>query len=165
MPAIEAGKEAPAFQLPLMEGGTFSLADALTQGPVVLAFFKISCPVCQFTLPYLERIYQATVGKKVAIVGISQNSKVDTAAFARQYNITFPIALDDTRKYPVSNSYGLTNVPTLFYIARDREIEISSVGWSKSDVEQLAHSISEYTRMEKINVIRPGEEVPGFTAG
>jgi hypothetical protein len=37
--------------------------------------------------------------------------------------------------YPVSNAYGLTNVPTIFWIAQDGEIEVSSVGWVKADFE------------------------------
>jgi peroxiredoxin len=165
MAAIIAGKEAPVFQLPLLTGGSFSLRDALTQGPVVLAFFKISCPVCQFTFPYLERIHRAANGKNVAIVGVSQNSKEDSAAFAREYDLTFPIALDDTRKYPVSNSYGITNVPTIFYIAPDREIEVSSVGWSKDDLQAIAGKISEQVKLGNIEVIQSGEDVPSYKAG
>jgi len=165
MAAIEAGKQAPFFSLPLMSGGSFSLADALKQGPVVLAFFKISCPVCQFAFPYLERLHGLARVNKVSIIGVSQNSKEDTTAFARQYGLTFPIALDDPKRYPVSNSYGLTNVPTIFYIPKDGEIEISSVGWSRADIEQIARKIGEGKPGANVEVIRPGEEVPAFRAG
>ncbi|HUN88933.1 MAG TPA: TlpA disulfide reductase family protein [Terriglobales bacterium] len=165
MAAIEAGKAAPSFSLPLVSGGAFSLSDALKQGPVVLAFFKISCPVCQFALPYLERTHKAVKGKKVSIIGVSQNSKEDSTAFARQYGLTFPIVLDDPRKYPASNAYGITNVPTVFYIAPDHEIEISSVGWSKADIEQIARKIGEETRTARVEVIHTGEDVPAFKAG
>lgn len=165
MAAIEAGKQAPFFSLPLMSGASFSLADALKQGPVVLAFFKISCPVCQFAFPYLERLHGLARVNKVSIIGVSQNNKEDTAAFARQYGITFPIALDDPKRYPVSNSYGLTNVPTVFYIAKDGEIEVSSVGWSRADIEQIGRKIGEGKPGANVEVIRPGEEVPAFRAG
>jgi len=165
MAAIESGKQAPAFALPLMSGGNFSLAEALGRGPVVLAFFKISCPVCQFAFPYLERLHQAAKGKNVTIVGVSQNGKEDTAAFAKQYGITFPLALDNPRNYPVSNAYGLTNVPTVFYLAKDGEIEVSSVGWSKGDLEQIARKIADVTHLAKIEVIHAGEDVPAFRAG
>ena len=42
-----------------------------------------------------------------------------------------------TRSYPASNAYGLTNVPTIFWIAQDGEIEVSSVGWVKADFEEI----------------------------
>ena len=66
-----------------------------------------------------------------------RTGKKDTAAFLKQYGITFPVLLDDTASYPVSNAYGLTNVPTIFWIAQDGEIEISSVGWIRKEMEEL----------------------------
>ena len=165
MATIDAGKQAPAVSLPTMSGGQFSLAESRGRGPVVLAFFKVSCPVCQFAFPYLERLHQAARQRNVTVVGISQNSKEDTAAFTRQYGITFPIALDDPRKYPASNAYGLTNVPSVFYVGKDGEIEISSVGWSKDDLVQIARKIADQARSGKIEIIRPGEDVPAFKAG
>ena len=120
-----------------MNGKQFSLREALARGPVWPAFFKISCPTCQYAFPFLQRIYQAHGNKNVTIVGISQNEKKDTATFLKQYGVTFPILLDDTRTYPCLNAYGLTNVPSIFWIAPDGEIEISSVGWSRKDVEEF----------------------------
>ena len=134
MPALSAGSAAPEFTLQTMDGGQFDLRQALSRGPVLAVFFKISCPVCQFALPYVERLHKAYAGKNVTIVGVSQNTKSDTANFLRQYGISFPVLLDDTSSYPVSNDYGLTNVPTLFWIEQDGEIGVSSVGWSRSDM-------------------------------
>jgi cytochrome c biogenesis protein CcmG/thiol:disulfide interchange protein DsbE len=166
MPALIAGKEAPAFTLNDMKGETFSLADALQQGPVVLAFFKITCPVCQYALPYLERLHQAFKGKdEVTIVGVSQNNKSDTALFLREYGITFPILLDDPGKYAVSNAYGLTNVPTTFYVDASGEIRLSSVGWSRADMDQLAVLLADAANTPIHPVFRPGEEVADFRAG
>src|SRR5436309_13014246 len=133
MPTVAVGKTAPPFELASMDGKTYLLRDALAQGPVVAAFFKVSCPTCQYTFPYLEQLYKAYGNKNVILVGVSQNDKKDTAAFVREYGITFPILLDDIRTYSVSNAFGLTNVPTIFWIARDGEIEICSVGWVKND--------------------------------
>jgi len=165
MPALTKGKSAPAIELPTLEGGRFSLQDALAKGPVVLAFFKISCPVCQYALPFLERIYQAAKGKDVTIIGVSQNSKKDTAFFNKQYGINFPVALDDPAHYAVSNAYGLTNVPTFFYVNEDGVIEISAVGWSRPDLEEIARRISERSRMATITFVKPGEDVPAFRGG
>lgn len=165
MDALEAGKKAPQFRLPLTGGGEIWLDQALQKGPVVVAFFKISCPVCQFALPYLERIHQAAKGKNVTILGISQNSQKDTLFFNRQYGISFPAALDDPKGYAVSNAYGITSVPTIFYIGQDGTIGISSVGWAKDDVLEIARRVSELGKMAEIPVIRPGEDVPAFRGG
>ena len=166
MPALEAGLAAPKFKLPAMKGSPFSLEDALRHGPVVLAFFKISCPVCQFTFPYLERLHQSLKGQKSPlVVGISQNNQQHTEGFLRDFGITFPTLLDDPKGYPVSNAYGITNVPTLFYVGQDGMIEVSSVGWSRNDLSKIAQLTVQSAKIANIAVFRPGEQVPEFKAG
>ena len=59
MAALDRGTTAPDFSLPTIDGKQFSLREALTHGPVVAAFFKISCPTCQYAFPFLQRIYEA----------------------------------------------------------------------------------------------------------
>jgi peroxiredoxin len=165
MAALEQGVKAPAIHLPLIGGMQFSLEQALKRGPVLAVFFKISCPVCQMALPHLERIYQAVKGTDVSVVGVSQNSAKDTQFFMRQYGITFPIALDDPKDYAVSNAYGLTNVPSIFYIGEGGTIDISCVGWSRKDVDEIARLISEREKIAPISFVQPGENVPAFQAG
>lgn len=165
MAALVTGATAPDFTLPTMDGKPFSLHDALAQGPVLAAFFKVSCPTCQYTFPFLQRIYQARVNKAVTIVGISQNSKKDTAAFMKEYGITFPILLDDTSSYPVSNAYGLTNVPTMFWIAPDGEIEISSVGWIRKEMEEFHQRAAQASVGGPTPLFHRGEQIADFRAG
>jgi peroxiredoxin len=165
MAALGTGTLAPDFTLPAMDEKEFSLKDALARGPVLAAFFKISCPVCQFAFPFLERVYKAYGNRKLTVVGISQNEKKDTAAFIKEYGVTFPVLLDDTHSYPVSNAYGLTNVPSIFWIAQDGEIEISSVGWLRKDIDAFNAKAAESTGEQPIAVFKAGESVPDFRAG
>ena len=165
MAALSSGVKAPEFTLPLLNGGNFSLKDALERGPVLLAFFKISCPVCQFTFPYLQRLYKAYGKGPVSIVGVSQDDAKATQAFVREFGVTFPVALDDVRSYPVSNPYGLTNVPTLFFIEPSSEIKISSVGWSRTDYEQIGRELAEAAEIAQTALIGRNESVPDFKAG
>ena len=165
MAALTAASAAPDFTLATTDGSTFSLKDALSQGPVVLAFFKISCPVCQYALPFLERIYKSHGHSGVTIVGVSQDKQRDSKAFMQEYGVTFPVLLDDTNSYPVSNAYGLTNVPTIFWIGQGGKIEISSVGWSRTDVEEIHRRISDLNRMKPVPLFQPGEDVRDFRAG
>jgi peroxiredoxin len=165
MPALAPGTQAPDFTLPSMDDKSFSLRAALARGPVLAAFFKISCPTCQYAFPFLQRIHEAHENKAVTIVGISQNTKKDTAAFIKEYGISFPVLLDDTHSYPVSNAYGLTNVPTIFWIAPEGDIEISSVGWVRKELEEFnqraAQALSEATKP----LFLPEEHIADFRAG
>ncbi|HYL15283.1 MAG TPA: TlpA disulfide reductase family protein [Terriglobales bacterium] len=165
MAALTPGTSAPDFTLPSVDGKKFSLKETLARGPVVVAFFKVSCPVCQYALPYLERIYKVYGNKKVTIVGVSQDKQRDTLAFIQEYGITFPVLLDDTNSYPVSNAYSLTNVPTVFWIAEDGEIAISSVGWSRKDVEDMHQKAAEELGAGVVPLFKPGEDVRDFRAG
>ena len=165
MPALTRGRVAPDFSLPAMDGKSFSLKQALSQGPVLTAFFKISCPVCQYALPFLERIYQNSGSKGVTIVGVSQDNQRDTNAFMKEFGITFPVLVEDPTSYQVSNAYALTNVPSIFWIAPDGEIGISSVGWSRPDIEQIHRQMSEIGGVVPQSLFRPGEDVRDFRAG
>ena len=165
MPALGKGRTAPDFTLNSLDGKPFSLRDALARGPVVLVFFKVSCPTCQYALPFYERLFQAYKDRHVTMVGVSQNNAEDTAAFAKEFGVKFPLLLDDTTTYPVSNAYGLTNVPTVFWIARDGEIELSSVGWVKSEFEEVNLRMAESSAMAKAFVYRPGEDVRDYRGG
>src|SRR5712671_2540778 len=109
MAALVAGAKAPEIELNALDGKRVSLKDELARRPVVLAFFKVSCPTCQYAFPFLERLYQAYRDKGVALVGVSQNTAKDTMTFNKEFGVTFPVLLDDTSSYPVSNAYGLTN--------------------------------------------------------
>lgn len=166
MSALIAGSTASDFTLPTTDGKSVSLYKLLEQGPVVLAFFKISCPVCQFAFPFYERLAQAHKNTKVSFLGISQNNASDTKAFAREYGVTFPIALDnEANHYAVSNAYGLTNVPTLFFVAPSGEIEVSSVGWSKAEVDEVSAKLAAVRQEHPPTLWRNGEDVPAFRAG
>jgi peroxiredoxin len=116
MTNIVAGNIAPNFSLKSLDEKEFSLNKLMERGPVVAVFFKISCPVCQFTFPFLERLYKRYGGDGVTFLGISQDDARATKSFAKEYGITFPMLIDDENGYLVSNAYGLTNVPTIFLI-------------------------------------------------
>ncbi len=165
MAALTTGNHAPDFELRAMDGRRFVLHEELAHGPIVLAFFKVSCPTCQYAFPFLERLERAYGHKGVRIFGVSQNNPRDTAAFIKEFGVTFPVLLDDTEKYPASNAYGLTNVPTIFWIAQDGEIEISSVGWVKADFAAINRKMAETGQTSPAAVFQPGEDVRDFRAG
>src|SRR4051812_15154113 len=93
------GTRAPGFRLAKLDGGEVALADLIAEGPVLLVFFKISCPVCQMAMPYLDRLYRAGL----PIYGVSQNSPEDTLEFNRHFGVTFPTLLDsEDDNFPAS---------------------------------------------------------------
>jgi peroxiredoxin len=144
---LQAGDRAPS--LPLLE-------EVLAGGPALLAFFKVSCPVCQFTFPFLERIAKSG---SMRVFGVSQDDAKATARFAKEFGVTFPMLLDqEPAGYPASNAFGVSTVPTLFLIDTSGVVALSSEGFLKRDLADLG-------RRAGVEVFRQDENVPEWKAG
>jgi len=166
MTHIVAGNMAPEFSLKALDGKEYLLQELIQRGPVVAAFFKVSCPVCQFTFPFLERIYKRYGGDGVTFLGISQDDVRATKDFAKEYGVTFPILLDPKEKnYAASNAYGLTNVPTIFLIESDGSVKISCMGFDKNDLESIAEELAERRKIAPSPIFLASESVPDHKPG
>ncbi len=166
MTHIVAGNAAPAFSLKALDGKEYSLQSLTQKGAVVAAFFKVSCPVCQFTFPYLERLYKRYGGDGVTFLGISQDDARDTKEFAKEFGATFPIVLDEKQKgYPASNAYGLSMVPTIFLIESDGSVKISCMGFDKKDLESIARELAERKKIAPAALFRTDESIPANKPG
>src|SRR6267378_622968 len=165
MTHIVAGNTAPGFSLKALDNKEYSLNALMERGPVIAAFFKISCPVCQFTSPFLERLYKRYGSDTVTFLGISQDDARSTSRFTKEYGITFPIVIDDENGYVASNAYGLTNVPTIFLIDTDAIVKVSSMGFDKKDLEAIAANLAERKKIALAPLFRPDEIVPANKPG
>lgn len=164
--ALPNGAKAQEFALTSTTGQPVILSELIKRGPVVVAFFKVSCPTCQYAFPYFERLAQVHKSEAVSFVGISQNDLSDTAAFMKKYGVSFPVVIDDSRNYVVSNAYKLTNVPTAYLVDRDGKIQVSSVGWARKDIEEINQKLSMMHPAQKPHpIFKPGEEVAEYKAG
>jgi peroxiredoxin len=164
MPPLTVGNTAPSFQLATTTGQRLSLPEALATGPVLLAFFKVSCPVCQFTFPFLERLHKQLRGQDVQIWGIVQDNAQDGARFAATYGVTFPILIDDS-PYAVSRACNLSHVPTLFLVKPDGHIEISSDGFSKADLLAIQRSLTQTLSTTPPALFLASESIPEYKPG
>lgn len=152
---LSAGSKAPSFTLQDLDGSRHSLADLLARGPVLLALYKISCPVCQMTMPFLERI----AGGSLQIVVISQDDASATRRFQSRFGVSLPTLLDrEDDGYAVSNAFGISHVPSLFLIEADGSVSMASEGFVKSDLEAIGARAS-------LAVFRADEAVPAWKAG
>ena len=164
MTNLAAGSIAPNFSLKSLEGKEYSLAKALKHGPVVVSFFKISCPVCQFTFPFIERLYKRYGGEGVTFLGISQDDARASKRFSDDYGVTFPVLIDE-EGYPVSNGYGLTNVPTTFLIDSDASVRTVCMGFDKAGFEAIASELAQRRKLAPAALFLATEQVPAHKPG
>jgi peroxiredoxin len=153
---LEAGAPAPSFELKSLDGKKRSLEDILAAGPALLAFYKVGCPVCQLTFPYLERL---AASASIQIIGISQDDDSSTKGFNERFGVTFPTLLDQSKeRYPASNAYGISSVPSLFVVNKDGHVAQAFSGFSKRDLEALGERAG-------VQPFRPEDNVPEWKSG
>lgn len=160
----QTGDEAPQLSLPDLEGRTHTLVEGLQRGHLLVAFFKVSCPTCQFTFPFIQRLSEKLAGTKLTIWGISQDDRDDTKEFCREFEISFPVLTDDA-EYTASNAYGLTNVPSVFLIDPSGKILLAEKGFSKIDLETVDEQFRKESREPALALFSPSEIIPANKPG
>jgi peroxiredoxin len=158
---LSAGAKAPGFTLADLSGKRHALGEILERGPVLLALYKIGCPTCQLTLPYLERIANASEKNagRLQVIGISQDDERGTQRFLKTHSLTMPMLLDrEEDGYQASNAYGITHVPSLFLVETDGTISLATSGFAKPDLEAIG-------RRAGVEPFHAEDHVPEWKAG
>jgi peroxiredoxin len=153
---LSAGAHAPDIQLPDLNGNDFALTQALKNGPVILAFFKISCPTCQMTFPFLQRF--ADAAPSTLLVAVSQDDASATREFQARFGVSMPTLLDTPGTYPASNAFQITTVPSLFMVEPSGRISVAVEGFSKAAIEKLGERFgaSPFRESDHVPALRPG---------
>ena len=152
---LASGAKAPEVSLSTLSGRRETLAETRAQGPLLLVFYKGGCPVCQMTLPFLQRLSAGDL----PIIAISQDSSTETEQFQKRFGVTLPVLLDRKEDgYPASNAFGITNVPSLFLIEPDGKISVAVSGFRKADLEVLGQRAG-------VEIFGAHETVPEWKAG
>ena len=164
MAVLTTGKAAPHFKLTSLDGKKYSLQEGLAKGPVLAAFFKVACPTCQYTFPFLERLFQQLRPHGVQVWGIVQDEARDAQRFAKEWSVNFPILVDDY-PYGVSRQYRLEYVPTVFLIEPDGHIGLSSEGFCKADLIEVQRLLSHSLSATPGALFLPKENIPEYKPG
>lgn len=111
---VKVGGDAPAFELPKLEGGTLS-SDDLRDSPVVVNFWASWCVPCREEAPLLERTWRRYRDQGVVILGVNiQDAKSDAKGFVREFDITYPVVRDVNQE--LVRRFGVTGIPETFFI-------------------------------------------------
>jgi peroxiredoxin len=151
------GEHAPVFELEDLHGAVRH-APADRSRPTLLVFFKVSCPTCQFTMPYVERLASGANPEASAIIAISQDDAPNTIQFQERFGLSIPTLIDPAPRYTASNLYGISHVPSFFLVEPDGTISLSFDGFEKGSLEQVAARFGArlFAEGERVPASRPG---------
>ncbi len=128
IPAPQKGFLAPDFTLADPKGKTYRLA-SLRGKPVLLNLWATWCPPCRAEMPAIQQYYQQYGPQGLVVLGVNataQDYPLNIVPFVQEYNLTFPILLDETGQ--VSRAYGLRSLPSSYFINRDGSIAEIVIG-------------------------------------
>jgi AhpD family alkylhydroperoxidase len=93
--ALKAGDKAPAFTLPDQDGHPVSSAALLTNGPLVVSFYRgVWCPYCNLDLQALEAELPQLKALGASLVAISPQIAANSRKSLRQNKLSFPVLND-----------------------------------------------------------------------
>jgi len=126
---FKVGEKAPSFSLISITGDPVSL-DAYKGKVIVLGLFHI-CDPCMTQGSNLQKVYEATQGKNVAVLGVNSagNSKKDVGEFLSAFpvKVTYPYLLDPGKV--TDKLYGGGKfIPNVYVIDQNGVIRWQRVG-------------------------------------
>ncbi len=160
---LPVGADAPPFRLVDGEGTPRSLNDLTSAGPVLLVFFKTSCPTCRLALPVvaeLERRY----GDVVPVVAVTQTAMATTLPWLDEQGFAGPVLDDERSQFTVSRAYDIRTVPTLVLVEAGR-VAGTSEAWDRDRVNQWAYELGVRTGRDPSPVSTQDDGRPVFKPG
>lgn len=123
---IQKGDKAPDFVLTDLSGKERQLSDYKGKG-VFLNFWGSWCEPCKKEMPHMEKLAKEFKDQGVEVLAVNVgDSELQTKKFAKQYGLTFPIAIDSTKE--VQDAYGINPLPATFMISPEGKVEEIVIG-------------------------------------
>lgn len=126
------------ISLTTMSGDKVKLSDL--KGKVVLIdFWATWCGPCRVSMPYMQKVYEKYKSNKdVQVIMCNvwergeDRKKIVQDFLAQNKDFTFPMFMDLTDG--VVGCFGVTGIPTKFYIDKDGIVQFKEVGFPGADV-------------------------------
>ena len=158
--ALDPGKPFPSIALRDEEGQPARVPG----GETLFAFFKTTCPTCEFAWPFLDRIRKKGEGGSLSLLAVSQDDPMATKRFYEDLGVALP-TLYDPEPWAASEAVGLTTVPAFFVVGRDGNVRDAVIGFQRHKMEEFAALAADRAGMKRTALYLPGEKVPAIKPG
>ncbi len=128
-PICDFGWKAPDFELPGVDGKTYTFDDIAGEKGTVVVFICNHCPYVKAIVDRLVRDAKDLMANGIGFVAISSNdaeqypedSFDNMKKFAQEHGFPFPYLYDETQE--VARRYGAVCTPDFFGFNADRELQ------------------------------------------
>ncbi len=162
MTVLSVGQKVSPFSLTGIDGRAYTLNHNGARLTLAV-FFKTTCPTCQLTWPYLDKLHRTYRGAGLAVWGITQDARDVSSAFASKNGSSFPILVDSDGR--VSRAFDPDFVPTLLLIGIQDEIIDSVVAFNKAGLNHLSQMIAARLGVPAAMIAPRDDGNPAFQPG
>jgi len=163
--ALNSG-QAPDLTLIGLDGAQHGLFDE-AQGKTMVVAFSSWCG-CRYDLPGWKALKDELAGSSFSVVAVAIDESVeDVLPWAE--NIDYPVLVDTHRNF--ADTYGLTNVPTVFWLDEDRRIVRQPSAEFSDDQFTEIHGVASAPHLDAVrswvlnNELPATEEQPSAQVG
>ena len=126
-PRAWQGRRAPDFTAELLNRETIALSDQVGKKVIILNFFATWCGPCKEEMPELLRFAAQHKDDPLLFIGINADEPESAVRdFVREYNVSYPVAIDRGGK--LRKAFSVRSFPTTVLIGVDGAIHLYETG-------------------------------------
>jgi peroxiredoxin len=157
---LNVGDRAPEFEVEMLGGGRYRLADDIGHKGVVMTFWSVFCETCREEMPLMQRLHEEYEEKGLRVLGINLDGAPMSEAityFTEKENMDFLVLIDELKGdvFEIADPYGVAGTPTTYILDKAGDISLAEVG--KVTYEDLESVV--------LNVLSPGGAVHRVRSG
>ncbi|MBE3092476.1 MAG: TlpA family protein disulfide reductase [Chloroflexi bacterium] len=120
-----------------LDGNEISLSD-FNRKVLILNFWATWCHPCREEIPDFVEVYNEYESKDVQFIGVSDEDVSTLKSFAEDFNISYPILVDNIN---IGSEWGISALPTTFILDRNGKVIFKNIGMMTG--EQLKNIIED----------------------
>ncbi len=147
------GQKAPPFSAPMLDGGSFELAQHLDGKVVILDFWATWCGPCVRALPIISEVAGSYKDQGVEFYAVNLGDEPDAVQqFLEEHKLNVPVLLD--RDGRIGELYKAEAIPQTVIIGKDGVVQVVHVGFSANLQSELSGELDSLVAGKKIAAAR-----------